>query len=231
MMRKRAILMCAGEYEQMEIPCTAGDLVVAVDGGLGRLLEQKIEPDLVLGDFDSLGAEYRSYLEMLEKEQPERLRRLPCEKDDTDTLYACRVCQERGCREILIYGGLGGRLDHTLANIQTLAWLIEQGTAGYLLGKKTLVTVLDGEEMKLPEGFSGTFSLFALDTEVSGVTLEGMKYPLYDAAMTNAFPLGVSNEVHSTQRACLRVRTGKAVVLLESGQGEIRVSSIERSPV
>ena len=141
----RAILMCAGEYEKMEILRRAEDLVIAVDGGLPRLLAQGIEPDLILGDFDSLGEDLFPLLEKLERCGRKKVLRLPREKDDTDTIYAARLCLEQGYRDFLIYGALGGRLDHTMANIQTLAWLRERDARAYLVGKTTLISVLSGE--------------------------------------------------------------------------------------
>lgn len=213
--RGRAILMCAGEYEPMEILRNAEDLVIAVDGGLPRLLEAGIEPDLLLGDFDSLEEKYRPYLDSQNQAFPDKVLRLPCEKDDTDTVYAARVCLERGFRDIFIYGALGGRLDHTIANVQTLAWIFGQGGRGSLIGKKTFATVLRGEKIILPESYEGTFSLFALDERVSGVTLEGMKYPLSEAELTNTFPLGVSNEVTAGRRAAVTVREGLALMILQ----------------
>ena len=230
-----AVLMCAGEYESMEIPFQEGDLKVAVDGGLVRLLDQGICPDLVLGDFDSLDEKYRPYLEKLESETPEKILKLPCEKDDTDTLYAARVCLEKGYREIIMYGGLGGRLDHTISNLQTLAWIRRQGGRGYLLGRRekrtVLVTALCGEQILFPMDYAGMFSLFALDSLVTGVTLEGMKYPLGEAELTNDFPLGVSNEIRpSGRRARAAVREGMALMILETEPGrEMIPSMLERA--
>lgn len=206
--------MCAGEYESIPISVKPGDFIVAVDAGLERLLSQKIEPDLVLGDFDSLGKAYFNFLEKLEREHPEKLMRLPVEKDDTDTIYAARICLKRGYRKFMLYGALGGRLDHTVANIQTLAWLKDQGADGALIGKNVFVTVLEGEKLLIPDGYEGTFSLFALDPKVKGVTIEGMKYPLSDAVLTSTFPLGVSNEVSAGHRASVEVREGKALMIL-----------------
>ena len=197
-------------------------LVVAVDGGLPRLLAQEIEPDLVLGDFDSLDKKFRPLLDQFGAAHPERLLRLPCEKDDTDTVYAARMCLERGCTELLLYGALGGRLDHTFANLQTLAWLKKHGADGYLIGKTTMAAALCEETVFLPQDYEGTFSLFALDGQVTGVTLEGMKYPLNDAVMTNSFPIGVSNEVNRQTvrgtecgRASVTIRRGMALMILE----------------
>ena len=215
----RAILMCAGEYEMMEILRGAEDLVIAVDGGLSRLLQAGIEPDLVLGDFDSLGEQYLPFLENMKKTAPDRVLQLPCEKDDTDTVHAARVCLEKGYKTILIYGALGGRLDHTIANVQTLSWIRLNGGCGYLLAGKTLATVLCGEKITLPDTYEGTFSLFAMDEHVTGVTLEGMKYPLSEAVLANTFPLGVSNEVFAGTQASVTVRQGLALMILH-GRGD-----------
>lgn len=243
MMGPRAVLMCAGGYEPFYISVNAEDggkipigdylrkeeeknedpcdarIFVAVDGGLERLLAQEIRPDLVLGDFDSLGKEYRPYLEELQRRSPEKIVRLPREKDDTDTLHALRVCMERGCREFVLLGALGGRLDHTMANIQCLAWLRKNDAAGYLLGKDTLVAVLSSETLLFPENLTCTFSLFALDSRLTGVTLEGMKYPLSEATVENSFPIGVSNEIRPGDRARVTVRDGLALVILQMPQG------------
>lgn len=236
---RRAVLMCAGEYEPIPIPVGRENkslrsaeafadepFVVSVDGGLPRLLDQGISPDLVLGDFDSLDKKYHPYLEEFGSRYPDRLLRLPCEKDDTDTVYAARVCLERGCRELLFYGALGGRLDHTFANIQMLAWLKKEGADGYLIGKTTLAAVVSAEKVILPARYEGTFSLFALDEKVEGVTLEGMKYPLSEAVVTSCFPIGVSNEIHpeTTENvtggcACVTVRSGLALIILETSAG------------
>ncbi len=203
-------------------------LIIGVDGGFPRLLAQGIMPDIVLGDFDSLEKKYHPQLERFGAVHPDSLFRLPCEKDDTDTVYAARMCLERGCRELLFYGALGGRLDHTFANLQTLTWLKKQGADAYLIGKTTLAAVVSGETVLLPADYEGTFSLFALDEKVTGVTLKGMKYPLADADMTNTFPIGVSNEVNRATvcgtdggRASVTIRGGYALMVLEKSESEV----------
>jgi thiamine pyrophosphokinase len=206
------------EGKKDEDPCDAR-IFVAVDGGLERLLALGIEPDLVLGDFDSLGKKYGSYLEEVRRTSPESIVRLPCEKDDTDTLHALRVCMDRGCREFLLLGALGGRLDHTMANIQCLAWLRKNDAVGYLVGKDTIVTVLSAETILFPENLTATFSLFALDSRLRGVTLEGMKYPLSEGTVENTFPIGVSNEIRPGDRARVTVRDGLALVILQMPRG------------
>ena len=157
-----------------------GDLVIAADAGLRQL--GNIRPDLIVGDFDSLG-----YI----PEGAEVIRH-PVRKDDTDTLLAVRCGLERGYCTFVLLGGMGGRLDHTLANLQTLQFIAAHGARGFLQGDEECATVIDNETVTLA-GKSGRVSVFALDKEVRGVWLTGLDYPLTDAVLTDQFPLGVSN--------------------------------------
>ena len=157
-----------------------GDLVIAADAGLCRLGD--IRPDLVVGEFDSLG---------IVPTEGEVIRH-PVRKDDTDTLLAVRCGLERGYRTFELLGGMGGRLDHTLANLQTLQFIATHGGRGFLQGDEECAAVICNEAVTLT-GKSGRVSVFALDKEVRGVWLTGLDYPLTDAVLTDRFPLGVSN--------------------------------------
>ena len=194
MMGGRCIMMCAGNYHPMEIDVQPGDWVVAVDGGLQFLEKAGIEPDFLMGDFDSLEPMYMETVEKYRVMGADHFLQLPVVKDDTDTVMAARIGIERGFREFLIYGGLGRRLDHTMANIQTLVWILRQGGQGWLLDRETSVTVIGEGTFRIPQDFEGTVSLFALDRELRGVTIRGMKYDVQDAVITNDYPVGCSNE-------------------------------------
>lgn len=160
--------------------------VICADSGL-RLAERLgIAPDLVLGDFDSLGA------------VPEQLPHMtvPVEKDDTDTVLAARVALEKGFRDIRIYGAFGGRLDHTFANLQTLEFLHNAGAHGELTGvRDTAFLMGGGESRRLPKQPQQTLSLFAWSAQCSGVCIRGVHYPLENGTLQRSFPLGVSNEI------------------------------------
>ncbi len=178
------IISGAGEYYGHAIRPGPADYVIAADGGYLRLRDMGVRIDEVIGDFDSAG---------FVPDHP-RVRRLPVEKDDTDMLYALRVGVGLGFRTFRLYGGAGGRLDHTLANIQCLAWLAAQGKRGYLYGDGQIITALRGDSIAFAARESGVLSVFALGGEASGVTIEGLKYTACGICLTPVFPLGVSNE-------------------------------------
>lgn len=158
-------------------------LVIAADRGLYYLERQGIRADLIVGDFDSLGR----------TPEGENVLRHPVEKDDTDMLLAVKEGLARGLRTFVLYGGLGGRLDHAYANLQTLTFLAERGAAGYLLGEGLAASAIRGGAMDFPADLAGDVSVFCPDGRAEGVALRGLYYPLEDAALTSGFPLGVSN--------------------------------------
>ena len=178
----RCVIFCAGEFGGLTEPLRDDDLIIAADGGVRHTEKLGIRPDIVLGDFDSLGY------------APEGAEKYPVEKDDTDALLAAKRGLEKGCREFLFYASLDGpRLDHTLANLQTLRYLADRGAAGRLIGLRQQVTLLRGGKLTLPPREKGDISLFAFGGEARGVTVKGLKYELEKGTLTPSFPLGVSN--------------------------------------
>lgn len=222
------ILVCAGDYRGERIQKGPEDFVMAVDAGLGHLIRTGMMPDYILGDFDSLRREDFPFLDRWQRERPEALTRLPHIKDDTDTVAAVKLGLRLGYRRFRIYGGLGGRLDHTLSNIQTLAYLKRHGGHGTLAGRGQLVMVLEHEQIRIDRGFEGLFSLFALDEQVTGITLKGMDYELVNGSLVNTFPLGQSNEIHADRQALAAVDKGLALVILvwEDGQAPAPVYAV-----
>lgn len=160
------------------------DFVIAADGGLRILREKGIRMNLILGDFDSLG-----YVP-----QEGNLVLHPTHKDETDLMLACREGLARGYTFFCLYGGLGGaRISHTVANLQTLVWLANEGARGILYGDGYEITLLRNETKRFSKEKSGFFSLFAAG-ERAVVTVRGAEYELERAELTGAYPLGVSNE-------------------------------------
>ena len=178
-------------------PC---DLVIAADGGYAQL--SGIRPDLVVGDFDSLG-----YVP-----EGETVVRHPEKKDDTDTMLAAKIGLERGYRAFVLLGGVGGRLDHTLANIQTLAFLRENGAHAALLGEMETITLLQDEVLRFRAGLTGTISVFSYGAVASGVFERGLAYALTNATLRDVNPLGVSN-AFTGEAAEVSVKKGRLVVL------------------
>lgn len=191
---KKCIVIGAGDLTVGQVSVGEEDLVIAVDGGINYCSVLEIEPDILLGDFDSVNEAQREAIMQMKEEAPERVVVLKPEKDDTDMLAALRLGMEKGYDYFLIYGGCGGRVEHTIANIQCLLFLKNRGAVGYLMDGSGMMFVMKNEEIKLRENLEGYFSLFCLGKEAKGVTIQGMKYELTDYCMTNDFPIGVSNE-------------------------------------
>lgn len=200
---KRCFIYAAGSFFGLREMPRPGDLEIAADAGLRLCRELGRTPDLVLGDFDSMDV----------SEAPADALHVPVEKDDTDTGLALREGLRRGCREFFIYGGTGGRrLDHTLANLQSLAFLRENGARGWLYDRDFVYTVIKNETLTLRREVDwGLVSLFALGDRARGVTLTGLQYPLDHAELTCAFPLGVSNHF-AEERAAVTVEDGLLLV-------------------
>lgn len=196
-----------------------GDLLIAADGGDRHLRRLGLRAQLVVGDFDSLG------------EVPERegVIRHPVMKNDTDTLLAVKLGLERGFRRFAIYGGVGGRTDHTLANLQTLAFLAARGCTGFLMGDNETLTVLRSSSLSFLPAAAGTISVFAYGGTARGVTLRGLLYPLEDGVLTPDFPLGVSN-AFTGAAASVSVTEGALLLRWEGDTGLLAAQEDGRSP-
>ena len=203
----RCLIFCAAGFSGLLDPVGPGDFVLAADGGLAHVQGLGLTPHGVLGDFDSLG-----YV-------PEGSTVFPVEKDDTDAMLAVRKGLELGDREFLLYGSLDGpRLDHTVANFQTLQFLCDHGAAGYLIGKTYIVTVVKNGTLRFGPEATGTVSVFCMGAPAEGVTLTGLQYPLEAGRLTAGFPLGVSN--HFTGAAAkISVAKGSLLVLWDTCNG------------
>lgn len=201
------IIFCAGGFHGLLTPVEKDDHIIAADGGLKHVQALGLTPDTVLGDFDSLG-----YV-------PENALVYPVEKDDTDAMLAVRHGLKLGFDRFLIYGGLeGDRLDHTVANLQTLQFLADHRAKGYLIGKEQLVTVVKNGSLVFDGTPQGHISLFCMGADARGVTLKGLKYPLENGTLTAGFPLGVSN--HFTgQPAQISVSDGSLLVIWQTKNG------------
>ncbi|MBQ4258886.1 MAG: thiamine diphosphokinase [Lachnospiraceae bacterium] len=190
----KCIVIGAGDLTVGQIAVGEEDMVIAVDGGLTYCDILQIEPDMILGDFDSVSEEGAEAVRMLEKTIPERIVRLPVEKDDTDMLAALKLGLEKGYRDFRIYAGMGGRFDHSYANIQCLLFLKNQGAVGYLVDGDGMILLIQEEEITFRAGMEGYVSLLALGGEAKGVTIKGLKYTLEDGVIRSDFPIGISNE-------------------------------------
>ena len=207
-MEKRVChLVGAGDFSGLYEEIRSGDIVIAVDGGYRVLTELGISPDFVVGDFDSLGV----------VPVGENVTVLPSEKDVTDMFTAVNLGIEKGCDLFHIYGGTGGRLDHTLANFQLLRFFAEKGVQLFFYGEGFALTAVRNGSTSL-SGKKGSYvSVFSLSDVSEGVCLSGLKYELENYTLTSSFPLGVSNEF-TDRTAEISVRNGVLAVYYTIGK-------------
>ncbi len=194
----------AGEAPDKGFAPKEDDFVIACDGGYRWCSKQGIRIDLVVGDFDSLG-----YIPA----HPNLIRLTP-EKDDTDTKVAVAEGLKRGFDEFTIYGGTGGRVSHTIANIQLLADLAAKGCHAGMIGNHSWYRVICNEEICFDEKMTGYLSVFCLGDTAKGVEESGLKYLLHDATLVKENPVGVSNEFIG-QKSRVSVREGMLLLIGE----------------
>lgn len=200
----RCIIFCAGGFGQLVVPVEPGDYIIAADGGFAHVKRLGLTADAVLGDFDSLG-----YV-------PENAQVFPVQKDDTDAMLAVRHGLSLGFREFFLYGGLDGpRLDHTVANFQTLQYLADHGAAGWLIGLSQMATVIHNETVLFSETAQGILSLFCMGKDARDVTVKSLQYPLEKGTLTPGFPLGVSNHFIGSA-AEITVKDGSLLMLCDA---------------
>ena len=201
------VIFCAGGFEKLARPIDASDYILAADGGLAHVQKLGLKPHGIIGDFDSLG-----YI-------PQDAQVFPVEKDDTDSMLAVKKGLELGYRRFEIYGSLDGdRLDHTIANLQTLAYLRRYGAVGYLIGIRYMVTVLENGALRFPKEAAGILSVFCMGAKAQRVCLRNLKYNVENATITGDFPLGVSN--HFTGKpARITVEKGSILAMWDRKNG------------
>ncbi|MCM1544387.1 MAG: thiamine diphosphokinase [Ruminococcus sp.] len=195
----------AGEADKIDIKKDETDFIICADGGFAYAEKNSIVPDLMVGDFDSLGRVPNEKNVLVH----------PAEKDETDSLLAINCGLERGYKNFVMFGMLGGRLDHTYANIQHLVYLCENGASGTLIGCGHKVTAIKNSRLSFDKKESGMISVFSFLPESKGVTLGGLKYLLNDYTMKSALPIGVSNEFLGKD-AFVEVRDGVLIIIWEN---------------
>ena len=183
------------------------DYFIFCDGGLSHAESLGIKPNLIVGDFDSCDSDVLSKYE----EQCEIIK-LPCEKDDTDTLYAVKLAVERGYSDFLILGAMGGRFDHALGNISILLYLEGLGKKAVLIDDYSVMQIAGSKPLLIEDNCS-YFSVLTVAGDVSGVTIKNAKYPLENANLSADFQLGISNEVLPGKVAEVSVEHGRVLVV------------------
>ncbi len=185
MSKASCFLFAAGSYYGLSRRPGPEDTIIAADGGYRHCLAAGLTPHLLVGDFDSLDCPLPPHIPAIT---------FPKEKDDTDTMLAIREGLRRGYRSFHLYGCTGGRPDHSLANLQALHFLAQEGARGFLYHEIGVFTVIKNGRLDFPPGLRGMFSLFAMGGAASGVAIRGGRYSLEGGTLLPTHPLGVSNE-------------------------------------
>lgn len=195
-----------------------GDLVIAADGGYETLKKLNIEPDVIIGDFDSLKSDLP---------QNGNIIKHPVKKNDTDTLLAIKYGLEKGYSDFIIYGCLGGRLDHTLANIQAASFTAENNANAVFVDQNTHLTVIKNSSISFSKENKGNISAFAVSGNANGVTINNLLYEVNNIELTPDFPLGISNEFIK-KAANISVTDGKLCVIWNGIDGQYTIERKEK---
>ncbi|MDO9515564.1 MAG: thiamine diphosphokinase [Syntrophales bacterium] len=191
---------------------SAGDpVVICADGAAQKLVASDITPDYIVGDMDSIDEDTLRYFEA----KGSGIIRYPGDKDETDTQLALEYAFEMGSDQIHIFGALGGRIDHALANISLLVMCVKRGVDAKIIDKDCELFVID-RSCVINGREDETISLIPLSTDVTGITLEGFMYPLSDGVMEIGRPYGVSNRLTGA-RGKISVEAGYLLIIRQIG--------------
>ncbi len=180
------------------------DLIIAADGGLENAKALGARPDILLGDFDSIAAD--------KAPKDTEILQVPAEKDFTDTQLAVDTAIKKEATEIIIIGGLDGRLDHTLSNLAILEDMSAKRIHAHIANGQNRVRYLNSTSTLIPRSGYKYLSLLCLSEKAKGVSVEGCKYPLKNATLTRSFQYAVSNEIVGNC-ALISVRKGGIYVI------------------
>lgn len=208
----RCFIVGAGDFSGMPILPRDEDLVIAADGGYAYLQAAGVRCDLLMGDMDSLRRE---------TEIDAETKRFPPIKDDTDTMLAVKYALSEGYDRFIVYGVFGGRFDHTVGMLQTVAYIVGrdalvlaiEGDASGNVPCRSYVTGVKNGTLSFPPTAEGYLSLYAFGGAAHGVTLEQLAYEMQDGELLPDVALGVSNAFIKGQAARVTVKEGLLLVI------------------
>ena len=181
------------------------DFVIFCDSGLKHMAPLGVSPGLIVGDFDSYENPQLDVETIV----------LPCEKDDTDTVYAVKEAVKRGYKDFLLIGVIGARLDHTLGNVYILEYLDELGLKGKIIDDYSEIELVSRGPAYVEDSYA-FFSLVSIMGTARGISIENAKYPLSDGVITPGYQYAVSNEVVKGKCAGVSVREGKLLLIKDT---------------
>lgn len=202
---KRCVIVGGADinnYEYIKSCLHNDDFIVFCDSGLKHLESLQVKPGLIVGDFDSHDNPYLDVETIV----------LPCEKDDTDTVFAVKEALKRGFDNFLLIGVVGARLDHTLGNASILLMLDRAGKKGKIIDDYSEMEIVSNEPAYIQDSYS-FFSLLNISGIARGITIINAKFPLNNDEITCEYQYGISNEVLPGRTARVFVREGKLLLI------------------
>ena len=202
---KRCVIVGGADinnYEYIRGRLCENDYIIFCDSGLKHLDALEVTPGLIVGDFDSHDNPHLDVETIV----------LPCEKDDTDTVYAVKEAIKRGCNEFLMVGVIGARLDHTLGNVSILLYLDHLGMKGCIIDDYSEMEMVSSQPAYIEDSYS-FFSLLNITGTAKGITIENAKYLLDNAEISCEYQYGISNEVLPGRIAKVSVKEGNLLMI------------------
>ena len=213
---KTCYIVAAGDANDINIEKEENDIIIACDAGLEHCRNNRINPDYVIGDFDSLGFIPQNNNVII----------LPVEKDDTDTSYAVKYAMENGFTRFVIFCGTGGkRPEHTYANIALLGFISKNCGEAFLVDKSCVITAITDSVIHFDENMSGDISVFSFDTRSCGITEKGLKYSLDNVTLNNTDIIGVSNSFIG-MKSSVSVEKGTLIIYFSGKISDITIDKL-----
>lgn len=209
---KKIVILSGGtidnpEFIRKKLVEINNPIIICADGATQHLRPLGIVPSVIIGDMDSV--DERDLEEYGAKGST--ILTYPSAKDETDTELALHYALDLNPEEIWIFGALGGRIDHTLANLSLLVTATKRGVSAKIIDEACEIFMATGC-MTIEGGSGQTVSLLPVSSRVTGVTLDGFEYPLHNAVMEIGKPYGISNTLLG-ERGTISIATGYLLVI------------------
>ena len=189
-------------YDRIIAHIKSDDFVIFCDSGLKHMEKLAVKPSLIVGDFDSHENPHLDVETIV----------LPCEKDDTDTVFAVKEAVKRGFSDFLLIGVVGARLDHTLGNIYVLEYLSSLGLTGRIVDDYSEMEYVTSASALVEDSFA-YFSTINISGVTRNISIENAKYPLHNAEIHSGYQYGISNEVLPGKTAKITVGEGSVLLI------------------
>lgn len=189
-------------YDDIYFKKKGNDFVIAADGGYDLLKQSGIDADILIGDFDSI----------VSVPDDADIIKYPVEKDDTDSFLAYKLGYDKGYRTFVVLGGIGGRFDHTMANVQMLSHMAKNGSRGFLVGENTVICAIHNSKVCFTTENNGKIGVFAHGGIANDVNISGLKYSLSNGTLDPDIPLGGSNEF-AGKNAVISTKNGTLLIV------------------